>query len=650
MTDYTLATGPTPDTDPPPLDASLDPSAGGSINDKPIWSLGEIVENLNRTGANWHVDNYGELDDGVLNFGFWKNYDELANSYYVNATGTIAFNEAYYADDFSPFTEGQQQLAREAIALWDDLIAISFRETKSGNADIAYGNTYTGGAQAYAYLPTGSGDDQFYSDNYDFDEAGRLGGDVWIDGFVSSNFFPLDDSYYAKTTMIHETGHALGLSHPGDYNALGPDGEVLDPTYENQAEYAQDTLQYSIMSYFDAYNTGAQYIDWSLLNFAYPSTPMVHDIATIQAMYGADMTTRTGDTVYGFNSTADRAEFDFTQNTRPVLTIWDAGGNDTLDFSGWNTPSVIDLNPGAFSSGGGIEQFLMLDEVNANRAALGFAPRTEDTFQYYEDLKDQLGLTSPLFKDNIAIAYGATIENAIGGGGNDRIIGNSVANVLTGNAGADTFVFDNAGISGADRITDFGTTDVIAADKKISDSDGDGIINWSGNKALRLDTSDSDTLKLDGVSGNDGLRYLGTKDGEYYYGLASVKPDAGANEKVFESGVGDDVLKGSSKASVTDVFFFDTANALPGLGSDKLTFTANDLLVTTTQLADSNGDGRIHFDQLHLSGSGGTVALTSNGTQALHDLEYDGHTTVNGVDYYVYSLAGSSVGLAELHI
>ena len=58
---------------------------------------------------------------------------------------------------------------------------------------------------------------------------------------------------------------------------------------------------------------------------------MLYDIAAIQAKYGADMTTRTGDTVYGYNSTANRGAFDFNMNPKPIFTIWDAGGNDTLD-------------------------------------------------------------------------------------------------------------------------------------------------------------------------------------------------------------------------------------------------------------------------------------------------------------------------------
>ena len=38
-------------------------------------------------------------------------------------------------------------------------------------------------------------------------------------------------------------------------------------------------------------------------------------------------------------------------------------------------------------------------------------------------------------ENNIGIAYGAVIENAIGGHGNDQINGNQVDNVLTGNGG-----------------------------------------------------------------------------------------------------------------------------------------------------------------------------------------------------------------------
>lgn len=689
--------------------ASLDPDAGGTYMNKPIYDLDEVTANLNRTGQSWYLNNYGELDDGVLNFGFWLNQEEINNSYYVNATGTTAFSEAL---NFTAFTAGQQELARESIQLWDELIGISLRETKSGNADITFGGTDTGGAQAYAYLPFGDVYDDFYSTNYDFEEIGRLSGDVWIDRGVASNFFPLDDSYYAKTTMIHEIGHAFGLSHPGDYNATDDnDGDgVPDPiTYANDAFFAQDSRQYSIMSYFDAYETGAQHVDFSLLNFSYAATPLIHDIASIQAIYGVDTATRTGDTVYGFNSTAGNSVFDFTSNTRPVVAIWDAGGNDTLDFSGWNTSSVIDLNAGAFSSGGGIEEFLTLEEVNANRAALGFAARTQATFDFYEDLKAQLGLTTGLFKDNISIAYGVTVENAVGGGGDDLIIANEVGNridggagsdtvsyetataavsanltvgraaggsgndfltsienltgsdfrdTLTGNAGtnviegglgndrlsggggADLFVFHTNDATGVDRIEDFSTDDFLAVDKLLLDPNKDGIVNPAANGSLSLDRSDGDRVTLAFNDNSLNLTYLGQQDGLYYYGDRADAPIAGRNQRVVISTAGDDALRESGGTKVSDIYFFDTAAPVP-TGDDRLTITSRDLIVTTSAIDSLTlDDGVLNFE----NGSARIRIQKSLGDT----FELDGTIAKDGTTYFVYSVAGSSVGVADV--
>jgi serralysin len=271
------------------------------------------------------------------------------------------------------------------------------------------------------------------------------------------------------TTQIHELGHSLGLSHPGDYN-FGDDNDgdgVADPiTYVGDAFYYQDNRQYTIMSYFDSYDVGSNNIDWNLMRFMYASTPMVHDIWVIQQKYGAEMNTRTGDSTYGFNSTSDvtntAMKFTGTLERMTIFSIWDADGNDTLDLSGYYTPSVIDLREGAYSSAGGLGAYnetwvgadpnddldAYLAFVNTNNAALGLASRTL-AFDLYFGGRVGANEEVPwseivggdwLMENNIGIAYGATIENAIGGHGNDRINGNQVDNEFTGGAGADTFI------------------------------------------------------------------------------------------------------------------------------------------------------------------------------------------------------------------
>src|SRR5258708_33349375 len=149
---------------------------------------------------------------------------------------------------------------------------------------------------------------------------------------------------------MHEIGHSLGLSHPGAYDA-GNGGSI---TYANNAEYSLDNRQYSIMSYFGGYAPGVGWQqDGTYSNWLYSETPMVDDVAAIQAIYGADMTTRTGDTTYGFHSNAGRDVFDFTVNTHPIVTIWDAGGDKKLHRSGYLGRQRVDPPAGAHSHVGG---------------------------------------------------------------------------------------------------------------------------------------------------------------------------------------------------------------------------------------------------------------------------------------------------------
>jgi Ca2+-binding RTX toxin-like protein len=141
----------------------------------------------------------------------------------------------------------------------------------------------------------------------------------------------------------------------------------------------------SYRSYVDAPLTG-------LTQRSYPTTPMLNDIAAIQYLYGANMTTRSGDTVYSWASGQLLSE-----------TIWDAGGIDTIDWSNQYTPAKINLNAGQWSQLGP---------------------------EYWNGIAWE--------SNTVAIAYNVTIENARGGSGNDTLEGNSIDNLLQGGAGDDS--------------------------------------------------------------------------------------------------------------------------------------------------------------------------------------------------------------------
>lgn len=383
-------------------------------------------------------------------------------------------------DGYSALSPEEQAVARESMKLWDDLIAPSIVEKNGNGADIIFANTTTGPAQGWTYYPN----DHQYK---------HIGSDVWTADPTANwtNQWLDPNGGYGWDTLVHESGHALGLSHPGAYN-FGPGFAV---TYQNGAEYAQDTTQYSIMSYWSATITGTRAVNWEALLYTYPQTPMLHDILAIQSIYGADPNTRSGNTTYGFNSNAGDNLFDFSQNQYPMLAIYDAGGaHDKIDLSGFTVSQFVDLHPGSFSSiGGGMPDAGAAQAYLDNLTAISGEDwgtydqaYTQAVMSSYQTgnatrIASDLGLygSTPVNGiatteyQNVAIAYNTIIEDATGGSARDLLWGNDVANILDGRggddvlqgfggddtliggAGNDTFVFANDG--SVDTIKDFET-------------------------------------------------------------------------------------------------------------------------------------------------------------------------------------------------
>ena len=133
------------------LDANVD-GTGGTLSGKPVWSLEQVIANLNRTsypgtgipGPSWSygTDFLGQNKSGdpmVIQYGFYTAQSQLFQIPYVypNAAGTGLVGRIEYFQ-FGAFSAAQQAAANKAIALWDDLIKVSFVQVSDINqADVA---------------------------------------------------------------------------------------------------------------------------------------------------------------------------------------------------------------------------------------------------------------------------------------------------------------------------------------------------------------------------------------------------------------------------------------------------------------------------------------------------------------------------------
>ena len=218
-------------------------------------------------------------------------------------------------------------------------------------------------------------------------------GDVWFGGSGDNPTAGNRD----WRTVLHEVGHALGLKH----------GHETSGVFNTALPSPIDSMEYSVMTY-------RSYVDqplnsrYSNETWGYSQSFMMLDILALQWMYGANYSTNSGNTVYSWDPTSGdtlvNGEVGINAGGNKIFaTIWDGGGIDTYDLSAYSSDlysifsdaQIARLGPGEYSRGNIFNAF-------------------------------------PFGGDTRSL-----IENAIGGSGDDRIIGNVVSNKLLGRSGAD---------------------------------------------------------------------------------------------------------------------------------------------------------------------------------------------------------------------
>ena len=168
----------------------------------------------------------------------------------------------------------------------------------------------------------------------------------------------------------------------------------------------------SYRSYIGASTTqGLTNATWS-----FPTSLMMYDIAALQYMYGANYYNAGHSTVYSWNPNTGQEFINGVAQAAPggntiFMTVWDGGGTNTYDFSNYATNLSVNLNPGAWT----ITSAAQLANLGAGHIAIGNIANAY------------------LYNNNTA----SLVQNAVGGAGNDTIIGNAADNKLTGGHGND---------------------------------------------------------------------------------------------------------------------------------------------------------------------------------------------------------------------
>ncbi len=304
---------------------------------------------------------------------------------------------------FQPLNESQRSVVRSIFTQISTVVGITFNEDNSGNGTLKLGSNNQGGISGgYAYLPN----------------EPVVGGAVYLANDQSGFNDPSkwNPGSYIWTTLIHELGHALGLKHPGNYNAGG--GGTPGPYLGSK-----DNKTNSIMSYRDdkkfmhvVQSAGGGGLTSYQVN---PDSFQNYDITALQYLYGAP--------------TSGVTTFSFNDNQIFNRSIFNNNAASKIDLSAMTQDNIVDLRGGYRSSIG----------IRDPYAATGMSKEQyKDATSNGVRLSKLLGTPTYSGMNNLGIAKGSQIREVIGGSGSDALVSGAEIGgsaLLKGGAGNDRY-------------------------------------------------------------------------------------------------------------------------------------------------------------------------------------------------------------------
>ena len=297
----------------------------------------------------------------------WNSHSPLGTEVQIPfsfLTTPASYASAEDKNGFNAFTDAEMAATRQILTEISKLIKVTFVEVaETAITDgIRFANNTQETSAGYAVFPQPNDDGISFL---------QTSGDLYMasNQFSNLTFAP---GTYEYATLVHEIGHALGLNHPGNYNA----GEPPKAEAGNYLASSEDNRWVSTMSY----NSVPQ--EQSRTFFG------IYDMLALKYLYGS-RAYNSEDTEYAFIDWHGQA----------LHIINDTGGIDTIDASASSVGVKIDLEPGKHSSIGTL--------ADGSTAAI----------------------------NNVSIAFDALIENVLGSRFDDILLGNSASNLFIGGAG-----------------------------------------------------------------------------------------------------------------------------------------------------------------------------------------------------------------------